>query len=117
MKRRSVQEVEDFYINLGYRGAELRKVVEKDKEWQRLIKAKRKKMIKKMKLTPREKKKYVIATDRDVEILSKVKELERNKKVTRQDRFLLKVIKTQLEPDWRGYLIKTVNKLLKKYKI
>lgn len=37
MKRRSLQQIEDFYINLGYRAAKLREVLEKDREYQKLL--------------------------------------------------------------------------------
>ena len=32
MKRKSLQQIEDFYKNPGYRGNKLRKVLSKDKE-------------------------------------------------------------------------------------
>ncbi len=70
-------------------------------------------MIKKFKLTPSEKKKYVLPTDTDYEILDKCKKLEKMK-LTKEERFLVKLIKTQLEADWRKPLLKVLNKLLKK---
>lgn len=117
MKKKSLQfqEIEDFYINLGYRGNELRKVLAKDKWYQKLLKERKQKLTKQFKITPTEKKKYVLSTDADFEILDRCKQLEKLK-LTKEDKFLVKLIKTQLEDDWRKPLLKTLNQLLKKYK-
>jgi len=37
-------------------------------------------------------------------------------KLKKEDKFLIKLIKTQLEDAWRKPLLKTLNKLLDKYK-
>ena len=68
----------------------------------------------KYKVTTREKKKYLLPTDRDLEILAKCKLLEKLK-LNKEDKTLVKFIKTQLEEDWRKPLLKMLNKLLKKY--
>jgi hypothetical protein len=70
----------------------------------------------KYKITTREKKKYLLPTDRDLEILAKCKLLEKSD-LTDNDRVFVKFIKTQLEEDWRTPLLKMLNKLLKKYKV
>lgn len=70
--------------------------------------------IKKFPLTKLEQKKYVISTNRDYEILSKVKHLE-TLNLSKQDKSLVLFIKTQLESDWRKYLIQALNQLLRKY--
>lgn len=67
------------------------------------------------KITPAEKKKYVLSTDADFEILAKCKQLEKLK-LTKEDRYFVEFLKTQLEDDWRKPLLKTLNRLLKKYK-
>lgn len=59
-----------------------------------------------------ERKKYVLATQKDIEILEKCRELEK-RKLTKEERMLVKLIKTQLEDDWRAPLLKRVNQLLK----
>ncbi|HJX50306.1 hypothetical protein A3K73_00340 [Candidatus Pacearchaeota archaeon RBG_13_36_9] len=64
--------------------------------------------------TKSEKKKYVLKEKRDLEILGKCKALEK-KKLSKSDKILVKLIKTQLEDDWRNPLLKAVNKLVKKY--
>ena len=68
----------------------------------------------KYKPTASEKMKYLLPETRDFEILSKCKELEKMK-LNKGDRELVRFIKTQLERDWRKYLLGELNKLLKKY--
>jgi len=114
MKKKSLQEIEDFYINLGYRGDKLRNVLAKDKDYQRLLRKRKQKLTKRFKVTPSEKRKYVLSTNSDFEILAKCKKLERLK-LTKEDRILVKAIKTQLKSDWRKSLLKTLNRLLKRY--
>lgn len=108
------QEIEDFYNNLGYRGDKLRKVLAGDRQYQRLLKERKEKLTKRFKVTPNEKKRYVLSMDDDFEILAKCRHLEKLK-LTREDRVLVKLIKTQLGADWRKPLLKAVNLLLKKY--
>jgi hypothetical protein len=115
IKKPTLFEIESFYENLGYRGEKLRKVLKKDKEYQRLLRERKQKLIKTFKITPVEKKRYVLSTDRDFEILGKCKELEK-KKLAKRDRKLVECIKTQLTLDWRTPLLKVLNELLKKYK-
>jgi len=66
--------------------------------------------------TPTEKRKYLLPEKRDFEILSKCKELEKMK-LSEGDKEQVEFIKTQLESDWRKYLLGELNKLLKKYEI
>ncbi len=49
----------------------------------------------------------------DIEILEKCKQLEK-KQLTKEERTLVKLIKAQLEDDWRASLIKMIKKLLQK---
>ena len=70
---------------------------------------------KKYKPTRSETKKYVLSKNTDIEILTKCKQLEKMK-LKKEDKFLIKLIKTQLEDAWRKPLLKTLNKLLDKYK-
>ena len=109
-----LQKIEDFYNSLGYRGEKLRGVLEKDKEYQRILRERKQKLTKQFKVTPGEKKRYVLSMDDDYEILAKCKQLERLK-LSREDRALVKLIKTQLEDDWRKPLLKAANQLLEKY--
>ena len=69
-----------------------------------------------MKITLYEKKNYGFKEPRDYKILAKIKEVE-IKKLSKSDKEIVKLIRTQLKDDWRADLIKELNKLLKKYKI
>lgn len=72
------------------------------------------KLKKSFSLTKTEQKKYVMSTNEDYEILQKVKKLEKLK-LTKEEKMLVWLIKTQLEHEWRKYLLQILNKLLKKY--
>ena len=72
------------------------------------------KLKKSFSLTKTEQRKYVMSTNEDYEILQKVKKLEKLK-LTKEEKILVWLIKTQLEPKWRKYLLQTLNKLFKKY--
>lgn len=115
MRKKSLQEIEDFYRNQGYEHEELRRVLEKDKEWQRIVKERKQRLSKKISLTKSETKKYVMSTDEDFEILARIKEIEKIKTFRKEDRILVKLIRTQLEHDWRTPLLKTLDKILQKY--
>lgn len=67
-----------------------------------------------MKLTKLEKNIYVMSHKRDYEILLLIKQIEKQK-LTKQDKSLIRLIKTQLKKDWRTPLIKELNKLLRRY--
>jgi len=58
--------------------------------------------------------KYVLKTKRDLEILNLCKRLEKLK-LSKKDKDLVALIKTQLERDWRKYLLTELEELLKKY--
>lgn len=60
-------------------------------------------------------KKYVIDNQIDGDIFNRIKELE-NKKLNKNDKKVVVLIKTQLEGNWRKYLVEELNKLLIKYK-
>ena len=59
-------------------------------------------------------KKYLIDDDRY--IFENITKLEKAK-LSREDKEAVRLIKTQLEADWKKYLIKKLNRLLIKYKI
>ena len=62
------------------------------------------------KITKADKKKYALLTKLDIDILTKIKELEK-KKLNKEDKRMLRLIKTQLEYDWRAPLVKELNKI------
>ena len=110
-----MDEIAEFYITHGKRGYKLRNALENDKEYQELLRNKLKVLSKKSNTTKLEREKYVLSSDSDFEILRKCKSLER-KNLSKTDRELVKLIKTQLEEDWRKPLIKVLNNLTRKYK-
>ena len=66
-------------------------------------------------ITNLDKKKYLLPEKRDLVILRKVKLLEK-KKLKKKDQEILRLIKTQLEKNWRKPLIIYLNRLMEKYK-
>ena len=73
------------------------------------------KSTKKFEVTPAEKKKYLLPTNTDFEILAKCKQLEKLN-LTKEDKSLVGFIKTQLEADWRKPLLEKLEQIFKKYK-
>lgn len=65
-------------------------------------------------LTRTEKRRYVLGTDQDYKILTKVKQLEKLN-LNKQERLLITLIKSQLERNWRKGLMQELNKILHKY--
>jgi len=59
--------------------------------------------------------KYVLKTKRDSKILNLCNKLLKNR-LSKSDKDLVLLIKTQLETDWRKYLLIRLDKLLHKYK-
>ena len=66
------------------------------------------------KVTAEEKIRYVLSTDADFEILARCKHLEKMR-LSRQDKELIKLIKTQLRENWRMPLLQQLEKLLREY--
>ena len=62
-----------------------------------------------------ENKKYILKTKRDLKILNLCKKLEKAK-LSKSDKNLIVLIKTQLERDWRIPLLKELKKILIKYR-
>ncbi|HLC61020.1 MAG TPA: hypothetical protein VJJ52_06350 [Candidatus Nanoarchaeia archaeon] len=58
--------------------------------------------------------KYILKTKRDLEILNLCNKLLKIK-LSKNDEDLVKLTRTQLEKDWRKYLIIKLEKLIKKY--
>ncbi|MBI3051441.1 hypothetical protein HYY74_03210 [Candidatus Woesearchaeota archaeon] len=65
--------------------------------------------------TAAEKRKYVLRTAEDREILAKCKALEALR-LSRSDKLTVKLIKSQLIREWRNPLIKKLNQIARKYK-
>ncbi|MBI4281537.1 hypothetical protein HY625_01810 [Candidatus Uhrbacteria bacterium] len=64
--------------------------------------------------TVAERKRYVLGETRDYVILAKLKFLA-SQRLSKTNRMILRLLRTQLEHDWRKPLIKFLDQLLKKY--
>lgn len=69
-----------------------------------------------LKATESDKKKYLLPKEEDLEILDKSKRLEKLS-LTDEDKYLVKLIKTQLLENWRKPLLRELNLLLQKYRV
>ena len=87
----------------------------KDKEYQKILKQKKQKISKQIPLTKVEKRNYVMSTHEDYEILSEVKKLEKLN-LNKEEKFIVKFVRSQLELDWRKELVKELNKMLARHK-
>lgn len=112
--KKSLQRIEDHYLNLGYYGDKLRQALKSDREYQEILEEKKSRLSHRFKFSAKDQKKYVLATDDDYLILGKCKELEK-KNLSQNDREIVALIKTQLEDEWRKHLIIALNKLSRKY--
>lgn len=113
--KKSLQAIEDYYYSKGLRGSALRKATQNDKEYIRFLRERWVKLTKKFEVTSRDRKRYVLSTDQDYEILGKIYDLE-HQKLSKHDRELIWLIRTQLEHHWRTPIIGFLNKLANKYK-
>lgn len=113
-KKKSLQEIEDFYVNQGLTGDELRKAIENDKNYQEILRERRARLTKKFEITKEEQEEYVLSTDQDYEILGKIHQLEKLP-LSSGDKRLVNFIRTQLEADWRAPIFEVLNGLSKKY--
>lgn len=111
-----MQGIEDFYFNLGYRSKKFHSALKNDKEYQKLLKEKKQKVSRTLKINPAGKKKYVLATDIDLEILSQRNNLLKQSP-SESDEELIELIKSQLLDDWRSPLLKKLKSLFKKYSL
>jgi len=112
---KSMQKIEDIYINKGFRGKKLKKILEKNKNYMKILLERKKKITEKSEISKKENKKYVLSTNDDIKILNDCKNLEKLK-LNKVDKELITLIKSQLEHDWRKPLIKKLNKFNTKYK-
>lgn len=116
LKISSLQKIEDSYYQLGFTGKKLKQMLKKDKIYQKLLAAKKQRLTKdkEIRITLLEKKKYILSTDVDFEILESCNQLLA-RKISKEDREIIGLIKSQLEQDWRKMLIKKLGQLSKKY--
>lgn len=113
-KQKSLQAIEDYYYRKGLRGNKLRNAVQNDREYMEILKRRWLKLTKEFPVKPPDRKRYILSTDQDYEILNKIYKLER-KRLSDKDKALVKLVRTQLEHHWRTPILKFLNGLLKKY--
>ena len=95
-ENKSLQVIEDYYYRKGLRGDALRKTAQKDREYAQILKERWSRLTKKFHIRPKDRNRYVLSTDQDYEILDKIYRLE-EKKLSDQDKALVKLVRTQLE--------------------
>lgn len=110
-----LQEIQDYYMSQGLSGEALRQALEKDKEFQNLLKDWKRQIRDKFGISEEDEKKYYLPKQEDYEILAKVKKLE-SFSLSEYDTELVEVIKDQLLVEWRKPLGETLNRLIDKYK-
>lgn len=110
-----LQKIEDYYYQQGLRGNKLRKAVSADKDYMESLNKRRSTLTKKFSIKLKDKKRYVLSTDDDYVILDMIYQLEQ-KNISKSDRASVKLIRTQLEHDWRIPIIRFLNRLIKKYR-
>lgn len=69
-----------------------------------------------MEFNKEERKRYVLKTKRDKEILSKIHEIENLPDLTSNEKFLVLFIRTQLEKEWRMPIILLLDDMLNRKK-
>ena len=107
----SISEIQHTLIAQGLRGEKLRHAIGDNKEYQRIMKRRVSKLVTKNKKVSD---KYVMSVNDDFEIMNLIKQLEK-KKLSKSDREVIKLLKTQLEHDWRLPLKSFLEKLMRKY--
>ena len=111
---KSLDEIENYYVDQGLVGAELRQAIENDGDYKELLSRRKSKLKQSLHISDDEAKKYVLSTDADYAILAKIRQLEQQN-LSAADKEILEFIRTQLELDWRSPILTKLDKLLKKY--
>lgn len=111
---KSLQQVQDYYVNQGLNGDKLREALENDREYQKLLKERKSKLQVKNEVSLEEANQYVLVTDTDYVILGKIHQLEKQN-LSATDIEFVWFIRTQLELDWRSPILVKLDELLSKY--
>lgn len=112
MTKRSMQDIEDEYYKKGLRGKKLKNILKKDKEFQQIFKERLKKRTKNIKFLQGEKEKYYLSIDKDIEILSKIHQIEKWNNLSGEEKMIVTLIRTQLQTDWRDPLVVILDEFL-----
>ncbi len=112
--KKSLQEIEDYYLTQGLSGEALRRALKEDKEYQEIWRERKKQIKDKLGVSDQDEEKYILSKQEDYEILAKIRELE-SKSLTEEDKEIVELIRTQLEEEWRDPLLDKLKSLLNKY--
>lgn len=111
----NLSEIEDSYVEKGFRGRRLEKTLAADKHYQQLLHEKRRGTKKLWKVASKKQlRKYPLPTKQDFEILSLANKLA-EQKLSKQDAEIVELVLSQLEHDWRKHLQQKLRKMEKKY--
>lgn len=111
---KSLQQIEDYYVERGLKGDKLRNAIEEDGEYQQTIADRKNKLRESLDIPEEEADRYVLSTDDDYQILSKIHQLEQHN-LSKEDKELVQFVRTQLELDWRPPIVAKLDELLSKY--
>ena len=114
--KKSLQEIEDYYMSQGLDGEELRKALNQDKEFQEILKERKREIKNKLGVSNKDEEKYLLSREEDYEILAKVRELE-SKQLNDEDKEIVGLVLTQLEEKWRETLLGEIDQMLKKNRL
>ena len=92
----------------------MRRAAQNDREYMAILRKRWLKLTKSFPVEAKDRKRYILSTDQDYQILGRIYELER-KKLSDKDEALVKLVRTQLEHHWRTPILRFLNQLLKKY--
>lgn len=112
--KKSLQEIEDYYMSQGLSGEGLRKALNEDKKFQEILQERKQQIKNKLGVSDEDEEKYLLSKEEDYKILAKARELE-SKQLTNEDKEIVRLVLTQLEEEWREPLLDKLNELLKKY--
>ena len=60
---------------------------------------------------------YILKEKQDFEIFDKIQFLQKQSKISKQEKYFLKFLKTQLKQDWRKPIVKELNRMLRNKKL
>lgn len=107
-------QIYEKYYQKGLRGNKLRQTLKRNKAYSAAMEKARKEAVEKGFMVSRaDLEKYPLVKLFDFEILYKCRQAQK-KKLSKEDKRMVKMILSQLEYDWRKPLLKEINRILKK---
>lgn len=112
--KKSLQQIEDHYINLGYSGDRLRIALTNDHEYQVFLAHKKLTINNKHNVLTDDINRYVLSTEQDYLICSICNKLLSNN-LNADDKSTVELIKSQLLEEWRKPLLDKLNEIEQRY--